>query len=279
MSKRIKLNREELSKVQTRLKKRGYTLDDIQKEIDADFRNFLYKNHSMSKETFNKLEEIYPDKLNGKEIEYIDGKGERNQVNIPQDKETAELIGIILGDGYIQDTSKNRGDRIISSHRMVITLHEDEKKIISKTKDLISNITNIKPNMYSLKDQKTIQIAIHSKEVVEEFINLGLKPGDKVQHQVRVPKWIKNQRELIRACLRGLIDTDGTIYTQSTDNRTVVQFKNHSQPLLDDFNYMCTRLGVSTSSGGKRTTQIANQGEVKKFIHKIEPIKSAEFSF
>lgn len=279
MSKRIKLNREELSKVQTRLKKRGYTLDDIQKKIDADFRNFLYKNHSMSKETFDKLEEIYPDKLNGKEIEYIDGKGERNQINISQDKETAELIGIMLGDGYIQHTSKNRGDRIISSNRLVITLHEDEKNIISKTKDLMSDITNIKPNMYSLKDQKTIQIAKHSKEVVEEFINLGPRPGDKVQHQVRVPKWIKNQRELMRACLRGLIDTDGTIYTQSTDNRTVVQFKNHSQPLLDDFNYMCTRLGVSTSSGAKRTTQIANQGEVKKFIHKIEPIKSAEFSF
>ena len=41
---------------------------------------------------------------------------------------------------------------------------------------------------------------------------LGLKPGNKIKSQTTIPKWIWKSDELLKACVRGLIDTDGSVY-------------------------------------------------------------------
>jgi len=41
---------------------------------------------------------------------------------------------------------------------------------------------------------------------------LGLKTGNKVKQQVDVPGWIKNNKKFQIACVRGLMDTDGSIF-------------------------------------------------------------------
>jgi len=78
----------------------------------------------------------------------------------------------------------------------------------------------------------------------------------------------------MKACLRGLLDTDGTVFRQSIDDRLIIQFKNHSKPLLEDFEYMCSELEIKTSSGGNKVVQVARQSEVQKFLDRVNPIKS-----
>jgi len=62
---------------------------------------------------------------------------------------------------------------------LVVTIHEDEEKLRERTKSLISQVIGIRPSIYDLKNQSAIQIAINSKEVIDEFVNLGLETGDK----------------------------------------------------------------------------------------------------
>lgn len=274
METRINLTHSKLLRIQSNLKERGYTLEDIRNEINADFRNFLYKEHSMSEETFKRLCKLVEEPLEGEYIDYIDGKGEKEELNITKSCKTAELIGIILGDGYLQSKSVNRGDRFISAHRLVVTIHEDEEKLRERTKSLISQVIGIRPSIYDLKNQSAIQIAINSKEVIDEFVNLGLETGDKKDNQVCTPSWIKSDEDLMKACLRGLLDRDGTVFRQSIDDRLIIQFKNHSKPLLEDFEYMCSELEIKTSSGGNKVVQVARQSEVQKFLDRVNPIKS-----
>jgi hypothetical protein len=126
--------------MQSILKDRGYTLDDIRDEIGADFRNFLYKNHAVDEETKENLEDLLGTSLEGEEIEYIDGRGKRKDIEIAKTPKPAELIGIILGDGCMYSVSEKRSNRVISAHRLIISLHESEKRIIRRTKTLINKL-------------------------------------------------------------------------------------------------------------------------------------------
>lgn len=276
---RIKVSKEKLSEVQKNLKKDGYTLDEISEEIGSDFRNFRYKGHSMSLETFRALNILLGERIEGTEINSINGKGERKNLKIPKSRSTAELFGIILGDGYIQSTTRKREDRTISAYRVVITLNEEEKELKRKTSNLLEEITGEEPQVHFLKESNAVQIFLNSKELINNLEGMGLKTGDKVENQVGVPDWIKKDKEYEKACLRGLTDADGTIYQQSRDKRIAIRFKNHSKPLLHSFEEMCSDLGINTSSGGKHTIQIAKQVEVEKFIEKIAPLKASEISF
>lgn len=279
MVSRVKVSEEKLSEVQENLKKEGYTLDRISDEIGSDFRNFRYKGHSMSLETFQNLNDLCGKELEGKEINYIEGKGKEIDLEIEKSCSTAELFGIILGDGYLESTRRKRDERVISAHRVVITLNEEEKELRRKTSKLITKIVGKEPQTHFLKESNAVQIFLNSKELTKNFERLGLETGNKVKNQVEVPKWIQENLKYEKACLRGLIDTDGTIYRQSKDKRIIIQFKNHSTPLLRSFEELCGDIGIETSNAGKHTVQVARQDQVKKFIERVEPLKALDICF
>lgn len=137
------------------------------------------------------------------------------------------------------------------------------------------------------------------------MISKGLKPGNKIKNQVSVPDWIKrdlkwienNQEEwekiflpLVIHCLRGLMDTDGSIYVNHHKKKNytsiAIQFTNGSKPLVNDFKEMCESIGVKTSKitqyigttekGNKYigyTTKTESKSQVKKFLDIVKPIK------
>lgn len=267
MEKRVKIHKKELESVYGDLKSEGHTLRNINSKIDADFRNYLYKGHSLDPETFAKLRSLYKDKINYKEIQHVNGKGNPDKLEkLRKCPEAAELFGIILGDGHL---TKN------SQHCLCITLHEEEQELIDHIQYLCKQLIGKKAKEYQLKDSRALQLKIYSKELVNKLTDFGLKTGDKVENQVSVPDWINDKEEYQRKCLRGLVDTDGCIYTQSRDDRTIIRFKNRSQPLLKDFKEMCRNLGIKPSDGGGQySVQVASRPDVCKFISEIKPIKA-----
>lgn len=267
MEKRVKIHKKEIKRVYNDLKSEGYTLRNISSKIGSDFRNCLYKGHSLDKEVFDKLHTLYGHEIKHKEVQHVDGKGKPDDLTkLIKCPETAELIGTILGDGHLTENFQ---------HCLRITFCEDEQQLISRTETLCQSTIGKPPKKYELKDSRAIQLKVHSKELVKRLTELGLQTGDKVENQVDVPRWIKDKEEYQKRCLRGLVDTDGCIYTQSRDSRTIVRFKNRSKPLLTDFKELCRNLNIKTSNGGGQySVQIASQTEVRKFIEKVEPIKA-----
>src|SRR3989338_703155 len=110
----------------------------------------------------------------------------------------AELIGIILGDGYVHKIS----DTIVISGSL--DDHEYYEKYILP---LIGRLFTAKGSIYFQKEKSVCYLAINSKEAMKIILDIGLQRGKK---NYKMPKSIKKQR-LYPHILRGLFDTDGSI--------------------------------------------------------------------
>lgn len=273
MEERIQVKEENLQKVYSDLKGRGFTLDEINEEISAEFRNHLYKGTTFDEKVFEKLQKLYGKNIAHEKIFFVNGHGSKEKIGLIKNERLAELVGIILGDGHIDKHSRDRGDRFISNYYVSVTLHENEELIIQKVERLLSACLNRETKRETLKDIKAVNIKIYGKEVVEALESIDLEAGNKVEKQVSVPEWIKEERNLSKACLRGLIDTDGSIYERKEGER-IVYFKNRSKPLLKDFSEMCEKFDIRVSRAGEDARQVAAQSHVERFIDLISPIKA-----
>jgi hypothetical protein len=88
--------------------------------------------------------------------------------------------------------------------------------------------------LYKKQNERFLDIS--SKELVEFFIRMGIKPGNKIVNQSTIPKWIYKRQVYMRACVRGLIDTDGSIARMSNKdyNFLRIHFTNYNRTLLED---------------------------------------------
>lgn len=150
-------------------------------------------------------------------------------IKIPKfSKELAEFVGIILGDGSI------------TRYQVVITLHsEDDKEYSQFVINLIKKLFSVPIGVYYDKNFKAVDITVSRRELVRFCVEkLGLKEGNKVRQQVDIPDWIKENRQFAIACARGLVDTDGSIFTHRYQvngkfyEYIKLSFTNHSYPLI-----------------------------------------------
>lgn len=78
---------------------------------------------------------------------------------------------------------------------------------------LCHGLFGIYPSAAKLKDRKAVNLIISRTDLVEFCVSLGLPIGNKINHGLDVPPWIKENPAYARACLRGLVDTDGSVFT------------------------------------------------------------------
>jgi hypothetical protein len=175
----------------------------------------------------------------------------------------AELIGIILGDGGI------------SRYQIKITLHSKDDLAFSKfVVKLIRELIEVKPSVHFRQDCKVLNIEISRIGLVDYITGqLGLKIGNKVKQQVDIPQWIMHKKEYKMACLRGLIDTDGTVIIhryKSKDRFYVYKklgFTNRSFPLLKFVNGMLTELKIKNRiAKDQYDIRIEAIADVKKYF-------------
>ncbi len=144
-------------------------------------------------------------------------------------KNLAEFVGIVLGDGGI------------SLRQVIITLHSEDDKDYGKfVSNLIKKLFNVPVGNSYRKRDSTINYVVSRIELVRFCVDvLGLKVGNKIKHQVNIPDWIKKDKKYAIACVRGLVDTDGCVFTHNYKvNGKVYSYKklaftSHSKPLRE----------------------------------------------
>lgn len=270
---RVKCDSSDLKSAVKNLRSSGYTNKSISEEIGTRIDSCLYRGHKMSLESFENLIEMSNTQIDHQIVD-DDRYNTKNIPKLSPEGKLAELFGIILGDGHIQNRSRKNNKRDSSTYFISITLNKKEVEIISRSESLLEETTNLETKTYE-KEGNCVRVVVHSKDAVEKFQEMGLEAGHKTKNQVSVPRWIKRSEEFSKKCLKGLIDTDGAIYKDQREKTyyTRVQFKNYSQPLLRDFKQMCNNVGIETVKGGSKQVQISRR-HVEKFIQKISPIKA-----
>jgi len=135
----------------------------------------------------------------------------------------AYLIGIYLGDGNIYQN--NRMNRVTYSGNLK-NEKEFYENILSK---IIKDIFKISPILYKRKKDNSIILIVNSKKIIERKKRLGFVPGNKKYS--RIPKIIRQNKNLLRNCLAGIGDTDFSISFKK--NRKGI----YTEPRMELFTY------------------------------------------
>ena len=111
-------------------------------------------------------------------------------------------MGILLGDGGL------------TPWQVHISLNsEADKNYIPFVVSLGNQLFGEKPRVFRRKNTKEATIYYSGISLIKYLTKIGLKIGNKVKQQVGVPGWIKSSPSYKIACLRGLMDTDGGVFS------------------------------------------------------------------
>ena len=177
----------------------------------------------------------------------------------------AEFVGIVLGDGCLTKTQCQ-----ISLHMM------DDIEYGKHVCELADKLFGAKPSVCSYPKQNIIRVIFSGVKFTEILEGLGLKTGNKIRHQVDIPEWIKNNSDYLRACMRGLYDTDGGTFTH---RHTVngyqyihfgLSFTSASVPLLCSYKLGLQENGFGVHGSGYNSFLYGTR-TAKRFFEVFEP--------
>lgn len=268
------------------LAKNNLTWTELAKKLSVNpnylSRDLKYEKRLISDIVYSKLCEITNKNFDKFILEELgdnwgQSKGGQNSngslvnIKIPEkDERLAELIGIILGDGNINHYKKGKkigvyqvniaGDRNLDRdyHLIYIT-------------SLFGDLFEIKVKEKLPPKKNARHLIISSRQLVDFLISQGLKSGDKIKNQVTIPYWIKENPLYLRACLRGLFDTDGGIYELLPHWPGLYQISLtcYNPILMNDVRSGLVRLGINCSNISRNRIYITKKTELIKFLKQI----------
>ncbi len=177
----------------------------------------------------------------------------------------AEFVGIVLGDGGI------------TQRQITITLHEkDDREYAKFVVALIKRLFNVPVGTCHRKRDRAVNYIISRTELVRFCVDkLELKQGNKIKQQIGIPNWIKRNKQYRVACVRGLVDTDGCIFTHRYKvngkwyNYKKLCFTSHSKPLRQSVYYIFKNIGLSPRFAGNRDVRLDSIKDMQKYFQLI----------
>ncbi|MEK7638211.1 MAG: LAGLIDADG family homing endonuclease [Patescibacteria group bacterium] len=180
--------------------------------------------------------------------------------NPPLSNELAEFLGIMMGDGGM------------SKYQVSVTLHHvDDKEYGHYITRLMKKLFGVTPTTRHIPKISVNTYTISRVRLVHYLRERGLVIGNKIRQQIGIPDWIMKKRRYRIACLRGLVDTDGSVvvhrYLSSGKYYTYkkIDFSSRSALLLGSVNVILCGLGIR-SGVRKRNIRIEAQKDVKRYF-------------
>lgn len=245
---------------------------------DGRLRAYYYDNLLMPEELFERfsLKEEYRrfiiDKKSENWGQIKGGKisdGNTKIIKLPKDSmDLAELYGVMLGDGNL---CRIKGYKL-GTYQIRITGDSRHDKLYFKEylKPLIERLFDVKATINYLKNSNGVTLTVSGRELVNFFENKGFKPGDKIINQLEIPDWIKQNKNFLKVCLRGLYDTDGSVYKLTNQNSYQICFTNYNQILLNDVRNALLDFGIKVSKISRmRDITITKKSELRKFLNEV----------
>lgn len=173
-------------------------------------------------------------------------KGNRNsnklrtkKILVPKlDERLAEFIGAYLGDGTITPYFI----RISGDWRYDMPYFNYLSNLVFKLFGINTSITKDK------RLRNTAYLVIYSKSICSLLnSNYGILYGDKIRNKTCIPNQILSSKKFSIACLRGLIDTDGSISRRGRGgSQFCIQFTSYNPKLLGQVENIGKEIGIFT---------------------------------
>lgn len=157
----------------------------------------------------------------------------------PNSTKLAELLGIIAGDGHIDTYQVS-----------IATNSETDLAHAEYCKQLFEKVFRVQVSLYFRNDCKACVVVVSSKSIANILVKKGMVRGHKINGSLRMPPWVRKNTRFKKAFIRGLFDTDGSVYLDrhtikgKTYKNIAMLFTNRSLPLLADFKDALENLGL-----------------------------------
>lgn len=223
---------------------------------------FNYKNgdYSIYKEVFDKILKITKSKFPYNTISKQ--RFLKKEIKKPYlTEEFSEILGALAGDGHISN----------SSYEISITCSSKlDKEYIYHLKPIFERLFNLKFKVI-IQDTR-IRLKTYSKNLAfflhkEYGLPLGSKKG-----KLKIPVKLKNNESFLKAYIRGLFDTDGSVYIRREKDLVIEIIsadKNHLKEIKETLNFLGFYCGIS----GKNL-HIYQKQMIRKFFMDIKPANS-----
>ena len=191
--------------------------------------------------------------------------------DITFDEHFAEICGIHAGDGWLGSCNNEVG----------YGTSIKEKQYFNYVFKLYSRIFNF--NIFRILERpgrnNTLELRIASKGIQKIFMNVGFPRGPKID-KLKVPGFVFSKRKFIERFLRGLIDTDGSVYWRwnGNDYYISISWTSSCKTFSEQIKKMLLLLGFNPNTyswKGKGNRKIAwkvqlqNKKDVINFIKNI----------
>ncbi len=253
----------------------GYLKNELRNEI-----------RSLKADAYEKLSDIAGKRYDNHIIAVLDRnwgrvKGGKNSIFKPikprlllskPSKELAEFVGVMLGDGNLQEMP----EKSIYQTRVFGHKQDDYEYLTENVCGLFQKLFGFKPSIYAKGGKKVIILSKQSKSLNFTLKYFGLKPGNKVNSGTSIPGWVFKDKNYLRACIGGLIDTDGSIYPKTKKHKTPsIWFSNASPEIRRAFTKALKILGYRVSKWTEKrnslcqSCSIGNSEDVIKYFKEI----------
>lgn len=167
--------------------------------------------------------------------------------------ELAEFIGIMLGDGNL------------THYQASVTLGKKDR-YAPYVSNLMERLFGVRPKTLITKTGNQV-VYLGSTRLTNWLLEMGLV-FNKVRDQVEMPLWIKQNRDFQQAVLRGLFDTDGSIYLLKS-RRGQISFCNRSRPLIEAVRELLVDLGFHPSRISGHQLYLTRKEDLIEFLERI----------
>ncbi|MFH0714621.1 MAG: LAGLIDADG family homing endonuclease [Candidatus Diapherotrites archaeon] len=192
--------------------------------------------------------------------------------------ELAEVVGALLGDGclscYFARTEKRwRWEVAFTGSRFDFPYY---REFVSPA---FQQNFGVKGRLFIRKSDNSTRFHIANKRVFEFFQNLGIPVGDK-PNSMAIPPAIMTDKEFRLACVRGIWNTDGSIFRRYTKqfasqkkfypHYLVMALKMNAKPLLEQAKKILVENGIETTritkSGDAHVLRITKQESIQAYL-------------
>ncbi len=135
----------------------------------------------------------------------------------------AELIGVILGDGYLRKHPRTENLALLSN--------SNNTGFINRYSQLIKKVFNKKPSIHKRKNSNCTKISIYQKDISKR---LGLLAKAKRNQTIKFPEWISENKKYLKRYLRGLYEAEGSFCVHKPTYTYKFLFSNRNQSLLNN---------------------------------------------
>ncbi len=184
----------------------------------------------------------------------------------------AYVVGLALGDGNLSN----------SNGRAVRLRISCDTKYPNLIQQIIIALKQLLPNnkVHTIKRGKTncLDVSCYSNQL-EGLLGWKVGLGSKYKQRVSVPTKIKRNKKLAIACLRGLFQTDGTIYNDrgyimAMFVTTIPNLKSDVLEMIDNLGFKPHCYKILQENPKKTRYNIRISKNTEEFIKAIELVKN-----